>query len=202
MKREEYLSQLRKYLKRLPKDDYENAMEYFIEYFEEAGEEGEQKVIEELGTPKEAAGELLSNLLTKKVNTPKKGKEKHYTKNVMFLSILAILTAPISVPLAISLIVVVGCLLISLACVIGSVFVSGIAFALAGIKLIFRAFVAIPFSASGTLVIGGMGIFAIGCSILIILLGIWLIRIFKNWIPHFVQKAAKIRRGKKHEEKQ
>ena len=87
-------------------------------------------------------------------------------------------------------------------CVIGSVFVSGIAVALAGIKLIFRAFVAIPFSASGTLVIGGMGIFAIGCSILIILLGIWLIRIFKNWIPHFVQKAAKIRRGKNNEEKQ
>lgn len=202
MKKEEYLSQLRKYLKRLPKDDYENAMEYFTEYFEEAGEEGEEKVIEELGTPKEAAGELLSNLLTKKVNTPKKRKEKHYTKNVMFLSILAILTAPISVPLAISLIVVVGCLLVSLACVIGSVFVSGITVALVGIKLIVRAFVAIPFSASGTLVIGGMGIFAIGCSILIILLGIWLIGIFKNWIPHFMQRVAKIRGGKKNEEKQ
>ena len=80
MKREEYLSQLRKYLKRLPKDDYENAMEYFTEYFEEAGEEGEQKVIEELGTPKEAAGELLSNLLTKSKYTEKRKRKTLYKK--------------------------------------------------------------------------------------------------------------------------
>ena len=200
MNREEYLSQLRKYLKRLPKDDYENAMEYFTEYFDEAGEEGEQNVIEELGTPKEAAGELFSNLVTKKVNTSK--REKHYTKNVMLLSILAILTAPISVPLAMSLIILAGCLIFTLVCVIASVFILGVSFGLVGMKLILRAIVAIPCSAPGTLVIGGMGLFGIGCSILIIAAGICLIRIFKNWIPHFMQKIVKRRRVKRDEKKQ
>lgn len=37
MNREEYLNELKKYLRRLPKDDYENAIEYFTEYFEDAG---------------------------------------------------------------------------------------------------------------------------------------------------------------------
>ena len=39
--KEEYLAQLKKYLKRLPKEDYNNAMDYFTEYFEDAGSEGE-----------------------------------------------------------------------------------------------------------------------------------------------------------------
>lgn len=39
--KEEYLAQLKKYLKRLPKEDYNNAMDYFTEYFEDAGPEGE-----------------------------------------------------------------------------------------------------------------------------------------------------------------
>ena len=49
MTRKEYMEQLRKYLKRLPKEDYENAIEYFSEYFDEAGPENEQQVMEELG---------------------------------------------------------------------------------------------------------------------------------------------------------
>lgn len=60
MNQTEYLNQLNRYLKKLPKSDYENAMDYFTEYFEEAGE---QRAIAELGTPKEAAAEILYNLL-------------------------------------------------------------------------------------------------------------------------------------------
>lgn len=32
----EYLNQLQKYLKKLPQSDYEDAMEYFTEYFADA----------------------------------------------------------------------------------------------------------------------------------------------------------------------
>ena len=41
-------------------------MEYFTEYFADAGPENEQAVIKELGTPKQAAAELMRNLLDKK----------------------------------------------------------------------------------------------------------------------------------------
>ena len=43
MTRNEYMEQLKKYLKRLPKEDYDNAIEYFSEYFDEAGSENEQR---------------------------------------------------------------------------------------------------------------------------------------------------------------
>ena len=67
MTRNEYMEQLKKYLKRLPKEDYDNAIEYFSEYFDEAGSENEQQVMEELGEPREAARELLLNLLQESV---------------------------------------------------------------------------------------------------------------------------------------
>ena len=64
----EYLKQLEKYLRKLPQSDYEDAMEYLTEYFADAGPENEQAVIKELGTPKQAAAELMRNLLDKKVD--------------------------------------------------------------------------------------------------------------------------------------
>ena len=42
-------------------------MEYFTEYFQETDEEGAEELMKELGTPKEAARELMANLLNKKI---------------------------------------------------------------------------------------------------------------------------------------
>ena len=75
MTRKEYMEQLRKYLKRLPKEDYDNAIEYFSEYFDEAGPENEQQVMEELGQPKEAARELLLHLLVTVKTSPRKKQQ-------------------------------------------------------------------------------------------------------------------------------
>ena len=45
MTRTEYIAKLTKYLRKLPQKDYEEALEYFMEYFEEAGPENEAQVI-------------------------------------------------------------------------------------------------------------------------------------------------------------
>ena len=37
MTRTEYLAELEKYLKKLPRKDYQEAMDYFTEYFDEVG---------------------------------------------------------------------------------------------------------------------------------------------------------------------
>ena len=66
MTREEYMTKLQKYLRKLPKQDYEDAIEYFNEYFSDTDEEGQQRLMEELGTPKEAAADLMYNLLDRR----------------------------------------------------------------------------------------------------------------------------------------
>ena len=40
MTREEYMTKLQKYLRKLPKQDYEDAIEYFNEYFSDTDDGG------------------------------------------------------------------------------------------------------------------------------------------------------------------
>lgn len=93
MTRTEYLAQLDAHLRKLPQVDYEEAMAYFREYFDEAGEENEAMVMAELGTPREAARDLINNLMDKKVSADKSPIRSKY--QVIWLVILAICTLPI-----------------------------------------------------------------------------------------------------------
>ena len=102
MTRTEYLAQLDNYLKKLPAKDYQEAMDYFTEYFDEVGPEGEAAAIAELGNPKEAAHEIIINLLDKKIE--KDSQEADSVKNskqIVQIAILSILAAPLAIPLLI-----------------------------------------------------------------------------------------------------
>lgn len=142
----EYLKQLEKYLRKLPQSDYEDAMEYFTEYFADAGPENEQAVIKELGTPKQAAAELMRNLLDKKVDEreamekEEKQKEKKKTTgaNVVWIAILALFAAPIGAPILISILIVLLCAALCAALLDMSVFLIAVVGVAAGIKMLLR----------------------------------------------------------------
>ena len=197
MNREEYLNQLKKYLKRLPQSDYESAMEYFTEYFEEAGEEGEQRVIKELGTPKEAAAELLSNLLREKASGQRKELRKSSIGNIVWIAFLAIFAAPIGIPLIASAFVLFLCTLIVIVSVIFSAWIGAVALAIIGVKFFLRGIVAIPFSIPGACMIIGTGLLSIGIGIFMAVAGWYLCRWFRNWIPRCVQRILRKGVGKK-----
>ena len=55
MNREEYLKRLSFLLKDLPEEEIEDAIAYYEDYFEEAGEDKEEQVIRELGSPEKIA---------------------------------------------------------------------------------------------------------------------------------------------------
>ena len=160
----EYLKQLEKYLRKLPQSDYEDAMEYFTEYFADAGPENEQAVIKELGTPKQAAAELMRNLLDKKVDEreamekEEKQKEKKKTTgaNVVWIAILALFAAPIGAPILVSIL-------------------------------------AVSVSFGGFCFITGMGVFMLGISILCAVFGVyfakWMGRLFV-WCTRKVTKKG------------
>ncbi len=52
-------------LRRLPKEDFDAACAYFEEYFDEAGEKNEIQAMEDLGSPRQAARELIVSLAVK-----------------------------------------------------------------------------------------------------------------------------------------
>ncbi len=60
MTRDEFLRRLSAALESLPDEEREAALEYYEEYFADAGPENEQDVLEELGSPEEAARQILA----------------------------------------------------------------------------------------------------------------------------------------------
>ena len=58
MKRKEYMNRLEQLLLVLPEEEREEALQYYMDYFEDAGIENEEKVICELGSPEEVAAKI------------------------------------------------------------------------------------------------------------------------------------------------
>ena len=218
MNREEYLNQLKKYLRRLPSDDYQNAMDYFTEYFEEAGPEGEAAVIKELGTPQEAAAELLSALLDEKIrllpeSSNKKEKSRRYrtgdpvsshtTKSsplyIMLIVFLFICAAPIAAPLAIAAVVLLLAGLLVLGCGILCVFIFSISAVILGIYTLIKSFALLSSSwAAFCLMLGG-GLLATGFAILLFIVGIFLCKWIGLGLIRFTQWMLQKRKVKKDE---
>ena len=63
MNKETFLQELRKSLKVLPQQDRDEAVEFYEEYFDEAGVENEASVIAELGEPKVLAKKILIDIV-------------------------------------------------------------------------------------------------------------------------------------------
>ena len=138
MTKQVYLDQLRKYLKKLPAEDYADAMEYFTEYFEEADEEQAQHLMHELGTPKEAARDLIQNLLDKKITEQAENPTPKKKSHIFWIAFLAICAAPIGIPLLIAVLLVLLALLICAAAIVFAVGCCAAAFFLVGGKLVIR----------------------------------------------------------------
>lgn len=65
MNKNEYLDRLSRLLADISYEEHEEALSYYREYIEDAGEENEQRVIEELGTPEHLAQEIREGLSNK-----------------------------------------------------------------------------------------------------------------------------------------
>ena len=196
MSKEEYLNQLRKYLKKLPQADYEDAMEYFTEYFEETDEAGAQALMAELGSPKNAARDLISQLLDKKINEknlyPEQKKQEEKSGSHIFrIACLAILVAPVGAPLLIALAAVLFCVLLCIAIALLCVFILAVSLFLIGGKLFLRGILAVPVSISGFAVVSGCGLLTIGIGLLIVVLGVYLCKWFGFLFIKLAQKISK-----------
>ena len=92
MTRTEYLNQLEAYLMKLPQSDRIEAMDYFKELFDDAGPEGEEELIASLGSPKEAAHDVLTTLLDKKINEENSSKNDRHILRIALLAFLQLLS--------------------------------------------------------------------------------------------------------------
>ncbi|WP_249074117.1 DUF1700 domain-containing protein [Lysinibacillus sp. BPa_S21] len=121
MNRASFLKKLRGKLQRLPAHEIDAALAYYEEYFDEAGEENEQRVIQQLGSPSHVASQIMADYALKDLEVTSTSTKKNVS--AIWLIILAILSAPLSLPL----LVVAIALIFSFGAVIFSVIIAIIA---------------------------------------------------------------------------
>ena len=195
MTKKEYMKKLAYQLRRLPKEDFDKAMDYFEEYFEDAGIENEQKAIEDLGAPEEAASALILDLAQENAVKPPKTMKRRFS--ALWIAILALFAAPIALPLALGILAVIGAVILG---IVGGILISALA-AIAGSVLgIIGGIAIIPQTFGGGLVTIGLSLMLIGCGILVtyftILLARWAIIKLAGLLGRLVKKG-----GRRHEEK-
>lgn len=144
MNKQEYMKQLKQKLRRLPKEDFEHAVEYYEEYFAEAGEENEARAIEDLGTPQEAADQIIRNMALNYSKEPVKNVKSGM--NAVWVAILAVFAVPIAFPLlltgvilAIVMVLVTWLLLLTLMIVAACAVITGPVTVIAGFTVITKS---------------------------------------------------------------
>ena len=125
MRKEDYLKRLSELLADIPADEREEALTYYAEYFEDAGEE-ESEVIKELGTPEEVAHNIREEALEKEIvpavsvksnlektektekaekadagsqNKTATGKTDNNTLKIVLLILICVFFVPVGIPL-------------------------------------------------------------------------------------------------------
>lgn len=193
MTRTEYIAKLTKYLRKLPQQDYEEAIEYFMEYFEEAGPENEARVIAELGTPKEAAHEVISRLLEEKIVEDKSSLRNKTT--ILWIAILAVLASPVALPILLFFLAMIVTLLMIIFAVIVTALALTFALLISGIYTFFTSFSLLSVSLASTLFGGGLGLLMFGGALLLLLISFEICKLIVKLITLLIKWL--IKKGRK-----
>jgi|GEM_PF-831458 len=135
MTRNEFICELKERLKRLPEQDRYEAIKYYEEYFDEAGQEHEQDVIKELKSPAHIASKILSDYAVKEASSARRSARGGL--RALWFTILGIFAAPIAIPLAVILTVIVVVLCIALCIAIFALILGGGILSIVAVGMLF-----------------------------------------------------------------
>lgn len=195
MNKQEYMRQLESRLKKLPKEDFERAIEYYEEYFAEAGAENEQKAIEDLGSPQEAADQIIRDFALNYSKEPVKDVKSGM--NALWVGVLALFAAPIALPLMAAGVILCASMAVVVWALLLALLLTAACTAFVGPMSIIAGFSVITKSFPVFLTCVGMGLMSMGIGAALAYAGYVLCRRFMGWM---LKKLAKMiqRGGKKN----
>ncbi|KAI4446901.1 hypothetical protein C823_001419 [Eubacterium plexicaudatum ASF492] len=193
MSKQEYMRQLKERLKRLPKEDFERAVAYFEEYFAEAGEENEAKAAQDLGSPQEAADQIIRDMALNYSKEPVQNVRKGL--NGLWVAVLALFAVPVAMPLLLT-----GAILVLVAVIVVwtlflALFIAAVCAVIAGPLTIVAGFSVITKSFAVFLTCVGIGFMAMGIGAACVYATYLLCRRFMGWTLH--KLAVMISKGRK-----
>lgn len=189
MNKSEYMKILTHELRRLPKEDYYRAVDYFEEYFAEAGPENEDQAIRDLGSPEEAAKSLIMDLAAENASKPPKTVKRGLS--AIWIGILAVCAAPVALPLALAVAILVLAAVAVVGIILFCIVLCAVCLTAGGIVTLVSSGFLIFHSVGDTLCNAGMGLIFTGFGILIAYGAILFFRFIITKISKGLAKAMK-----------
>ena len=168
MKKEEYLNELSHALKNITDEEREDILQYFHEYFDDAGEENEEQIIAELGPPKKLAARLRAESTYEDARKNPKSAKKSF--RAVWVSVGAVCAAPVALPLAVAIAAVVASLVIALFALFIALFAVCLCLGVAAVIFLIAAVVVLFYYPPTGLVVSGAGLISAGIAVLIFVL--------------------------------
>lgn len=196
MNKEQYMQSMSKLLHRLPKDDLQKTLEYFEEYFADAGPEKEAQAIEDLGTPETAAEQIITNLALANSKEPVSNVKKGF--HAVWVGVLAVFAAPIALPLGLMLALTVLMLVFCVFMVLGCLFLAAVLLLAVSPISVIAGFMAISYGFPVFLSALGMGLLCAGLGLLLFVGAVKTSKGFLTWLTRLLGKI--VRKGATHEQ--
>lgn len=214
MRKEEYLQKLEQLLYGIPEADRAEALQFYRDYLEDAGENVDD-VLRSLGTPEELAESIRKDLYGERETgqakhadkvverTQESRKESNTRKGklsagqwILFI-ILALCAAPVIVPIFGAIIGVIIAILVTVITLILTAGIVGVVLIIAAIALIIGAAVKLVISPFSALIMLGGGLLMVGLGLIGIAFTVWMAarilpRIFVgivNWCSRIIHRA-------------
>lgn len=172
MNRKEFLAELDLALASLPEEERRNALLYYNEYLDDAGVENEHEAITQLGSVKEIAARINAEFAIKEMEenpiSPKKGF------SAIWIVVLAILSAPLTIPLAACVVAVFLSIVAVAISVVVAFWAAAIGCVVGGIATLILPFLTGVTPWSSVVLVIGCGVLALGVGILLVLLSFWI----------------------------
>lgn len=196
MNRAEFMDRLRNLLSDITEAEREEALNYYEDYFDDAGVENEESVIQSLGSPEKVAATIKDGLndstgangefsetgyssytydKDEVATTPSNQKKNLSGGMLVVVIILCVFALPILGPIVIAVLSVLFSILCAVAALLFAVMAAGIAIVITGIALIISGIVTLIQSPVVGILLAGIGLILAGIGLLIAILGIWII---------------------------
>ena len=201
MSYEQFLDQLEKLLWDISQEERREALEYYKNYFEDAGEENESQVLNELGSPKKVADNLKESLKEEKrsadetttYSVAKAEKEKNESdKNlkIILLAILAVVAAPVVLPFIFGVVSVIASIVFSIFVVMIALVTASGCIAVAGIFIFFKGCTSLFLSLPQGLFLLGAGLLTFVLGMILAVLLVKTCKIIFPKICHFITNTV------------
>ena len=194
MSRKDFLRQLEALLRDIPENERREALEYYNNYFEDAGPDREAQIIQELGSPRKVADSIKRDLFGENyedIKRERQQREDRTTRNVL-IAVIVVLTFPLWIGIVgavfgilVAAVAIVFALALCIVAIVAAFFIAGFVMAGIGLGRIFTGFFA------DGLVIVAIGMLMLAVSILGLIAIVWAVGKLFPWAVRGVVALCK-----------